>query len=394
MRSSLMIKSIRMTVPLSIVIVGVCFSYALAGSNTVVVENDIIVKPKLVSVIEAKNAQHYVRVGGFGIVKAKKQKQIIAQVGGIVLSEHHQLLEGGRVKNGDLLFSIDPAEFKLRVVQAKATLAKSEAELAEEKGKQKIASREWQLLDDRYKSGKLQKNLVLRTAQKKEKFAALEGAKSTLALAELNLQRSKFYAPCDSIVVQDNVEIGQVVLAGSNPITLACSDRFEVIANLPLQSIQWLEFPADDVDLNANIKPENASLVRVIQILSKGERVVKHAYVSRLLADLDPAGRMARVAIEVMDPLEDIPLLIGAYVEVDVQGQTIDDLIRLPRSVKRDGDQVWVIDSQNTLAFRSVNVLFAKDDHLFIDYGLREGERIVLSQLSTPLLGMPLRVDF
>jgi hypothetical protein len=120
--------------------------------------------------------------------------------------------------------------------------------------------------------------------------------------------------------------------------------------------------------------------------------------VSRLRTDLEAQGRMARALVTVRDPLglespstKRVPLLIGSYVHVDIQGRELDDVAAIPRSALRDGQRVWLMGDRDKLVFRNVEIVWRDRDTVFIGGGLTAGERIVMSDIAAPVEGMALR---
>jgi hypothetical protein len=121
--------------------------------------------------------------------------------------------------------------------------------------------------------------------------------------------------------------------------------------------------------------------------------------VVRLLGDLEPQGRMARLLVSVPDPLGDgqaddehAPLLLGSYVEVAIAGRELRDVFAISREELRDGDTAWIVSSQGKLDIRPVDVIFRGRDHVLVRAGLEAGERLVTSDLSSPVAGMALRL--
>jgi hypothetical protein len=118
----------------------------------------------------------------------------------------------------------------------------------------------------------------------------------------------------------------------------------------------------------------------------------------RLAADLEEQGRLARLLVEVDDPLglqapqEKAPrLFIGSYVRVEIDGRKLEAVATVERSLLRDGDQVWLMDSENRLEIRPVTVAFRSRDTVLVAGGLVPGERLVVSDLGGPVAGMRLR---
>lgn len=127
-----------------------------------------------------------------------------------------------------------------------------------------------------------------------------------------------------------------------------------------------------------------------------GEATVKRTgLVLRLLGDVDPVGRMARVIIAVDNPMGEegkgLPLLLGAFVNVEAKGRAITNAIAIPREALRPNDTVWVMTPQKTLEIRKVEVALRQRDDVLIQSGLKPGDAIITSRIETPVSGMPVR---
>ena len=86
---------------------------------------------------------------------------------------------------------------------------------------------------------------------------------------------------------------------------------------------------------------------------------------------------------------------MGKFVQADIRGRKVENVIRLPRSAMRDNNQVLVIDQDNRLHFRHVSILRLEHDEMLIDGGLSAGELVSVSPAQIAVEGMlvnPVRV--
>ena len=112
---------------------------------------------------------------------------------------------------------------------------------------------------------------------------------------------------------------------------------------------------------------------------------------------MDGQTRLARVLVKVADPLakntdlEGKPkLMIGTFVEVDIQANKLDNVVRLSRDYIRSNETVWVM-KEGKLEIREVDIVLTDNDYAYIRKGLEEGEQIVITDLSTVSNGIGLR---
>ena len=113
-----------------------------------------------------------------------------------------------------------------------------------------------------------------------------------------------------------------------------------------------------------------------------------------MLGDLEEKGRMARLLVEIKDPLcllpenaELKPLLIGEYVQANISGSELKNIYSIPRGALHDDHLVWVA-QDDKLDVREVKVLWRDANQVLIRDGLAEGEALITSDLTAPLQGM------
>jgi hypothetical protein len=116
--------------------------------------------------------------------------------------------------------------------------------------------------------------------------------------------------------------------------------------------------------------------------------------VEQILGDLDPGGQMARVIVQVDQPLDSkqgAPLLLDAYVEVLLSGTSI-EAFAIPRRSLRPGDELFFVTPDTTLEIRKAKVLWRMADTVLVD-GRVEAMSLVTGPVPTPLPGMKLRIS-
>ena len=122
--------------------------------------------------------------------------------------------------------------------------------------------------------------------------------------------------------------------------------------------------------------------------------------VTRLMGDLSTEGRMARILVEVEDPLglktkdhARVPLLIGEYVRVEIRGRKLDGVYQIPRTALRDNSSVWMVTENQTLKIRKVRPVWRDADIVLLQDGFSPNERLIVSDLPAAVEGMPVQVD-
>jgi len=160
---------------------------------------------------------------------------------------------------------------------------------------------------------------------------------------------------------------------------------------VPAEQLRWVKVPSGT--------DEDGSLVKIFSQGSTDSNY-RTGRVIKLSAALEEQGRMAQLLVRVDDPLSledenrDKPiLLLGSYVRAEIEGKTIASGVRLDRSHIHDGNHVWLMDSDGLLEIRQVDVIFRDRSNVIVNGGLKDGERLVTSALSSPLPGIPLRLQ-
>lgn len=323
-----------------------------------------------------------VRVEGMGLVVAAREVKLKAQVSGQVVEIAADFLEGQHVAAGTVLAQIEADDYELQLAQAQSTLELREAELELEMGFQRVAGREWQLLGESSDILAESSSLALREPQLKQAQAMQRSAQSAVDRARLDLSRTEIAVPFNAQVLEKSVEVGSLAGIGGDVAHVVSTDSFYVRVSIPVNRVPVLEIPGGE----ALVSISGAESPMTGRIIS-------------LLGDLDPNGRMARVLVEVRDPLGLEPqnagrakLLLGAYVTVDLVGHPMPNTFLIPRETLRNDDHVWLRRPDATLEIRSVSVLWKNRDTVVIGEGLAAGEQLITSSLSFAADGMEVTV--
>jgi len=345
----------------------------------------------LVEVMTVAPADHPVTVFATGTVTAAQEAAITPEVSGRVVGLAPNMVAGGFLRAGDLLFEVEATDYRLALERARAAVAKAELDLATVDSQADVARREWQQLADQ--GGTPPNPLVLHGPQLANARATLASAKAAQAQAELDLERTRVTAPFDCVVRSEQVDLGQYLRAGVEVARVAGTRRAEVVVPLPLEELVHLHVPRT----LAGNDPGEAGSPATLALTVDGQRFEWSGRVVRALGEVDPAGRMARVVVAVDDPYglrgnTDRPALaLGLFVEANLRGDMLAQVFAIPRSALRDNHTVWLADDGEHLAIRPVEVARRERDQVFVAGGLTAGDRVVLTALSGAANGMALR---
>jgi len=343
----------------------------------------------LVDVVPAERGAFRPVIHAVGAVRPIREVMVSPRVGGQIVDRSSAFEPGGLIPAGDGLVTLDPADFEIVLAQRLAELHQAEAELSVEMGRQKVAERDYALLDEELPPE--QRALVLRAPQLATANANVEAAQAFIRQAELDLARAQVPAPFDALVMERDVDVGSQVARGETLGRVVGVDAWWVIATVPRGQLRWLQVPGPDGG--------PASRVTVRDRAAWGPGVSREGVVDRVLGELDAGTRLARVLVRVDDPLgraataEDPrpPLMLGAFVDADIEGIEVADVVRLDRAHLRKDDTVWVMED-GVLRIRPVEVLFTDEDYAYLASGLEEGDPVVVTDLSTVVDGSALRL--
>ncbi len=342
----------------------------------------------LVSVVPVEKGTFTPVFRATGTVIALEDIQLNALVSGQVIRRNPEFVPGGRVEKGTELLKIDPADFQNEIELRKSELMQAETDLEVEMGRQNIAKQDLKLIGGDSLTED-QRNLVLRKPQFSAVQARIKAAEAALSQAQLNLKRTSVVAPFDAQIISQEVSLGSQVNQGDNLGRLVGIEQYWIEVSLPVKKVKWLRFPADENETGAKVTIKNSS--------DWEEGDYRIGYLQNNVGALDQQSRLARLFIKAPDPLnlenKDQPeLLIGSFVEVEVEGESIKDVVRLKRDYLRTNQTVWVMEDEK-LRIEKVKVKLMDADYAYISDGLDDGAKVLTTNISTVTEGIPLRTE-
>jgi len=377
----------------AVLLLGVFIANRLVASRPMPEVAPKTVQGTLVEIMEAQPERQLIRVEAMGTVIPSRELELTPEVSGRIVGMNPNLVPGGLLKAGEVIVRIDPRDYEAAVKQAKAKLEDARLYLELEHGKQVVAKREWAVIHPTTQSSEASSRLALREPHLESAKANVESAQSALSQAELSLERTIITAPFNAIVKSESVEIGELVTQQTRLAMLAGTDQYWVQVSVPVSQLPWIDVP--------DAKGRGGARARVVHRAGPDSEIEREGRVVRLLGDLDPAGRMARLLVAVNDPLDlnsgenepALPLLIGAYVCIEIDGRELDNVYVIPRAAIREGNRVWVMDGKDCLSVREVEIIWRQKEDVLIADAIKPGERIVTSSIPTPIPGMLLRIN-
>lgn len=327
-------------------------------------------------------------VAAQGEVKPKRQIVVAPQIAGRISYVSPDFLDGGFIRQGQVLVRLESADYELAVTRARSIVASAEQALAREKAEAEIARQDISDLEIEDPSP-----LALREPQLAEATANLESAKAQLADAQLSLNRTAVTAPFSGRVRERSADLGQFVSPGQSLGTIFATDVVEVSlplsdddlgrVGLPLAFAETRDNPGPSVTFTANVA---------------GERREWTGSVKRTSAALNPQTRLINVIAELEDPYgegadDGVPMAPGLFVNATIEGRLIQNVVRVPRAALRGVNEVYIGDGPaGKLRIREVDVAFSNEDGAYVRSGVEPGELAIVSPIQAAFEGMNIQV--
>ena len=342
-------------------------------------------------------------VFGSGTVRPSAEVAVVPQVGGRVVWVDPGFKSGGRVRAGQTVFRIEEVHYQFRVQEAEANVAASRVAFLREQEQASIARSQYELYatprgDEPPPSDA--NPLALREPQLNAARAALSRDEARLADARLALSRTRITAPFNGIVRDESVDVGQVVSPGQAVGRLFASDAVEVV--VPLSDSDAAMIPG-----LWNLKAGDGKREVPARVIARyGEaRYAWQGYVDRAEASLDEQTRTIDVIVRVSDPFTagdpsegnvspggNPPLLVGEFVEVEIEGLVLESYFKVPRASLKPGNEVWMVKA-GAVKLVPVRVLQRADDEVFVTGSMEHGLAVITGGIQFATEGMPVQTE-
>ena len=333
----------------------------------------------IVEILTPKDFQ--IQISSNGTTTPLTQTVLTAEVGGEVIYRSKKFSEGSSVIEGEILAKIDDTDLQLQYKNALLQLANAEVQHSLQLAEAEVAKEAWEKIGDGIAS-----DLTLKKPQLKQTEALLEVAKAQVNSAKNKLNKTEIVAPYAGRIQSVNIDLGTTIIPGQPVGAMYTSSEIEITLAVKDNDLQFLSIPMDGRKLNPS---EQASVV--IESFYKGKTQSWEGKLERVDGVIDPITRMINlIAVFKNDFIEtDKPNLpIGLFVEAKIDGITLKNIFEIPiNSISKD-NEVYIVDKNNQLELRRLTVLKKYSEFVIIKDGLKAGERIVTSKLSTASNGI------
>ncbi|MBN9467416.1 MAG: efflux RND transporter periplasmic adaptor subunit [Bosea sp.] len=305
-----------------------------------------------------------------GRIAPTRIAEVRPRVSGIVVERVFQ--QGSMVKQGDVLYRIDPAPFRVRVASAEAALKRAEASQLQAR---QHSDRIVELLERKVASTQQQETAVAQLAQADADVAA---ARAGLDAAQLDLEYSEVRAPISGRIGRALITEGALVGTGAADILATIQQLDPVYADFT-QSAGELLALRQALKLGALTGPNPGAAN--VQLLFDNGATYKHRG-QLLFSEATVDVTTGQVTLRGQFPNPEGDLLPGMYVRVVIEQGAQSNAIAVPlQAIQRDGSgqaQLYVLKADGTLELLPVRAGRTLDNRQVIEDGLKPGDQVVV----------------
>ncbi len=310
-------------------------------------------------VAETRAMPVYVR--GLGTVQAYNTVTVKSRVDGQIMKVDFK--EGQEVKAGDLLFEIDPRPYQAALAQATANKQKDEAQLVSALADLK---RDAELVSHSFQTQQAydqQKALVGETQ------GAIAADQAQIQAAQLNVEYASIRSPIDGRTGARNVDIGNLVHATDNTVLVTITQLRPIFVSLTV--------PQSDFDTIRTSQDKSPIVAEAYS--QSGQKELATGKLTLIDNQIDQATGTLHLKAAFANTNE--ALWPGEFIDTRLVVGTLQNAVVVPaRAVQEgpNGDYLFVIKPDMTVAIRTVHVAETEHDLDVIDKGLAAGEKIVV----------------
>lgn len=320
-----------------------------------------------------------------GRIAPTRIAEVRPRVSGIVLERVFE--QGSLVKEGDLLYRIDPELFRVQVESAQATLQRAQAIQLQAR---QAADRQKQLKERNVSSGQQVDDAIAALAQADAEVAI---AKAGLDQAQLNLDYAEIDAPISGRIGRAMITEGALVSANSAE-SLATIQQIDPVYADFTQSASALLKLRKAME-NGALTGSESGEAKVKLLMDDGNEYGHDGRLLFLEAVVDATTGQVTLRGEFPNP--DGDLLPGMYVRVLIEQGIEQNAIAVPQqAIQRSagGDaNVYVVNEQNVVELKPVKVGRAVGDRWVVNSGLNAGDKVVVEGFQKIRPGAPVNAQ-
>lgn len=355
--------------------VSIAISYLMSTSKKDPEKNIASIKPPIVTAISLKKESVRIPVTSQGMVSPLTETLLSAEISGEIIEISPKFIAGGIFKRGEPLIKIDPKIYDVAYKQAKALKDQRQNEYED--------------------SVKIREQGYMSESEYLASVTALAAAEAQLVKAENDLDNTIIRLPYDGMVREKSADLGQYVNVG-NKLGVTFSTEFAEV-RLPLsdRDVSFAGLPSSNSSVDSQAEKSTTVNFRTDMNPSK----TRSGYVERSEGVVDEKTRMIFAVARLKDPYnlnnneDTLALPMGTFVSAEILPNESYEFVRIPRSAIINNRQVIIIDKENQIQYKEINLIRTDEKFGYINDEFFNGQRISLTPIEDGVNGMIVRVE-
>jgi len=320
-----------------------------------------------------------------GQVYGKADIPIRARVDGFIEKIHFN--EGLRVNKGQLLYSIDDYPYRLEVTREQSRLSEARIMLVN-------ATNDLERVRPLAELNAVSKrDLDAAIARKEAAEESLKAAEASLSLSKVNLGYANIYSPISGIIGKTKAKVGEYVGRSPNPVILNTVSQIDsVIVEFFLNERDYLTLAREVIELSStDLKKADLPLELY---LADGELFPfpgKFRFIDR---DVDPTT--GSILIQSIFPNPEGLIRPGQFAKVRSMINVVENALVIPQRCAFEIQgffNVFVVDSENKVVQKQVEIFDSFEDKFIIKSGLEKGEKVLIDGLMSAKPGQEVNIE-
>tara|TARA_Y100000768_G_scaffold164452_1_gene123065 strand:+ start:1184 stop:2296 length:1113 start_codon:yes stop_codon:yes gene_type:complete len=358
-----------------LLLASITISYLMSTAKKEPEKNISSAKPPIVSALYLKKEDVQIPVVSQGMVLPLTETMLSAEISGEIIEISPKFVAGGIFKKGETLIKIDPKIYEVAYKQAKALKDQRQNEYED--------------------SVKIRKQGYLSESEYLAAVSSLAAAEAQLVKAENDLDNTNIRLPYDGMVREKSADLGQYVNIG-NKLGVTFSTEFAEV-RLPLsdRDAPFAGLPSSNSLTDPSVEKSTSVNFRIDLNPSK----TRSGYIERSEGVVDEKTRMIFAVARLEDPYnlkndeDTLALPMGAFVSAEILSNESYNFVRIPRSAIINNRQVILIDSENKIQYKDIDLVRTDESFGYIKDDFFDGQRISLTPIEDGVNGMIVRVE-
>lgn len=378
-------------------------------------QNSKAASPTVVRVIKMSPRKIQPTASGYGYIQPAREWLAQSELSGTVIWMSDNLDSGTIINKGEILLKIDPAPLLLakaqlqaqfEVAKLKDTTIASSLEIAQQDFD--LQKNELQRVERLSATGNISKTakdaskrLFLNSEQQLQTLknsllinqAEQKVLTSQLAIIDLDLKKTILRAPYDIRITDVNIGIATYINRGELLLKADGLEAAEVSAQFPIGKMRPLRKTTKENRLSSNLHTE---LQAIVELQTADRTINWQGSVDRTGGLLDAQTQSQSIVVRIDNPYQKAspgsrpPLIRNTFVKVTLKAPILNNQLLLP-STAIHNNQVYILDLDNKLQIKAVEIDFVQQQIVVIRSGLTAGDKVILSPLSPAIAGMKLK---